>query len=66
MVNVNTMEQLSVESKAILLYRKLRKSAYDLHLEAGRVKDAADDLFDELEEEDKRELIRSAEIGYMW
>ena len=54
------------QSKAILLYRKLRQSAYDLHLEAQRVKDAADDLFDELDDVDRRELIRSAEMGNMW
>lgn len=60
------MEQPSVESKAVLLYRKLRQSAWDLHVEAGRVKDAADELFDEMDEADKRELVRSAEIGYMW
>ena len=60
------MGLMSEQSKAILLYRKLRQSAYDLHLEAQRVKDAADDLFDELDDVDRRELIRSAEMGNMW
>ena len=54
------------QSKAMLLYRKLRKSAWDLHLQAIRVKDAADDVFDELDEKDKRELIMRAEMGNMW
>lgn len=55
-----------MQSKTVLLYRKLRNAAWKLHLEALVVKDAADDLFDEMEEKDKRELIRDAEVGNMW